>query len=42
MGICESMISSSGDGIAFFTVSDAQAIQFDIAGEAVRLEQKHA
>ena len=28
-----------GDGLAFFTVSDAQAIQFDLPGEAVRLER---
>ena len=33
------MISSSGDGIALFTVADAQAIQFDTPGEAVRLER---
>lgn len=39
VGTTSSMISSSGDGIAFFTVSDAQAIQFDVPGEAVRLER---
>jgi len=39
VGIATGMISSSGDGIAFFTVSDAQAIQFDTPGEAVRLER---
>ncbi|MCA9230179.1 MAG: ABC transporter permease [Planctomycetales bacterium] len=39
VGITSSMISSSGDGIGFFTVADAQAIQFDIPGEAVRLER---
>ena len=27
------------DGIALFTVADAQAIQFDISGEAIRLER---
>jgi putative ABC transport system permease protein len=39
VGISTGMISSSGDGIAFFTVADAQAIQFDTPGEAVRLER---
>ena len=33
------MVGSSGDGLAFFTVSDALAIQFDVPGEAVRLER---
>ena len=40
VGISASMISSSGDGIGFFTVADAQAIQFDVPGEAVRLERE--
>lgn len=39
VGITTSMISSNGDGIGFFTVADAQAIQFDTPGEAVRLER---
>ncbi len=39
VGITRNMISSGGDGIAFFTVSDAEAIQFDASGEAVRLER---
>ncbi len=39
VGITENMISSSGDGLAFFSVSDALAIQFDTPGEAVRLER---
>lgn len=39
VGISSAMISSGGDGIAFFTVADAQAIQFDMPGEAVRLER---
>jgi putative ABC transport system permease protein len=39
VGISKGMISSSGDGIGFFTVADAQAIQFDSPGEAVRLER---
>jgi len=39
VGITRNMISSGGDGIAFFTVADAESIQFDSSGEAVRLEQ---
>jgi len=39
VGITSDMISSSGDGLAFVTVADAQAIRFDIPGEAVRLER---
>ena len=39
VGTTRSMISSGGDGLAFFTVADAQAIQFDVPGEAVRLER---
>ncbi len=39
VGTTKNMISSSGDGIAFFTVADAQAIQFDIPGESTRLER---
>jgi putative ABC transport system permease protein len=33
------MVSSGGDGLAFFTVRDAQAVQFDVPGEAIRLER---
>jgi putative ABC transport system permease protein len=39
VGLTDGMIDSGGNGLAFFTVSDAQAIQFDQAGEAVRLER---
>ena len=39
VGTTTSMISSNGDGIGFFTVTDAQAIQFDTPGEAIRLER---
>lgn len=39
VGITSGMISSNGDGIGFFTVADAQAIQFDVPGEAIRLER---
>jgi putative ABC transport system permease protein len=40
VGISANMISSSGDGIGFFTVADSQAIQFDTPGEALRLERE--
>ena len=30
----------SGDGLAFFTLPDSMAIQFDYSGEAIRLERK--
>ncbi|NLX97148.1 MAG: ABC transporter permease [Rhodopirellula sp.] len=39
VGITSGMVSSSGDGMAFATVWDSQAIQFDAVGEAVRLER---
>lgn len=39
VGITGSMMSASGDGLAFFSISDAQSIQFDTPGEAVRLER---
>ena len=40
VGISTNMLSSSGDGIGLVTVADAQAIQFDVPGEAVRLERE--
>lgn len=39
VGLTENMISSGGDGLAFFTVVDAQNIQFDMPSEAIRLER---
>lgn len=39
VGTTKNLVSSNGDGIAFVTVQDAQAIQFDVPGEAVRLER---
>jgi putative ABC transport system permease protein len=39
VGLTRGMVGSSGDGLAFFTVSDAMAIQFDQPGVAVRLER---
>lgn len=40
VGVSRGMVSSGGDGIAFFTTQDAQAIQFDLPGEAIRLERE--
>jgi putative ABC transport system permease protein len=39
VGITKGMVNSSGDGLGFFTTRDAQAIQFDVPGEAIRLER---
>ena len=39
VGLTQGMVGSGGDGMAFLTVSDAQAIQFDVPGEATRLER---
>jgi putative ABC transport system permease protein len=39
VGLTRNMVGQGGDGIAFFTVRDAVAIQFDNSGEAVRLER---
>jgi putative ABC transport system permease protein len=39
VGIARDMVSPGGDGLAFFTVRDALAIQFDLGGEAIRLER---
>jgi putative ABC transport system permease protein len=33
------MTSSAGDPMTFFTLRDAQAVQFDLPGEALRLER---
>lgn len=40
VGLTKGMVGSGGDGLAFFTVSDALSIQFDVPGEAVRLERE--
>jgi putative ABC transport system permease protein len=40
VGLTQGMTSWGGDGTAFFTLSDAQAIQFDLPGEATRLERQ--
>ena len=39
VGLTRAMTSPAGDGMAFFTLIDAQAIQFDTSGEAIRLER---
>jgi putative ABC transport system permease protein len=39
VGLTSGMVGSGGDGLGFFTVSDAQAIQFDLPGDALRLER---
>ncbi len=39
VGLTKGMVSSGGDGLAFFSVRDAQAVQFDLPGEALRLER---
>jgi putative ABC transport system permease protein len=40
VGLTSGMVGSGGDGLAFFTVSDAQSIQFDQPGDAIRLERQ--
>lgn len=40
VGLTKGMVGSGGDGLAFFSASDAQAIQFDVPGEAMRLERE--
>jgi putative ABC transport system permease protein len=40
VGLTHAMTSPNGDGMAFFTLADAQAIQFDNSGEAIRLERQ--
>jgi putative ABC transport system permease protein len=39
VGITRGMTSSGGDGLAFLSVTDAQVVQFDSPGEAVRVER---
>lgn len=39
VGMTRGMVSSGGDGMAFVTVWDSQAIQFDTPPEGVRLER---
>ncbi len=39
VGLTRGMSSPAGDSMGFFTLGDSQAIQFDLSGEAVRLER---
>jgi putative ABC transport system permease protein len=39
VGITSGMVSTGGDGMAFTTLRDSQAIQFDSPSEAIRLER---
>jgi putative ABC transport system permease protein len=39
VGITSGMASTNGEGMAFLTVWDSQAVQFDTPGEAVRLQR---
>jgi putative ABC transport system permease protein len=39
VGITRGMSSPAGDSMAFFTAPDAQAIQYDVSGEATRSER---
>ncbi len=39
VGLTKGMTSASGDGMAFFSLPDAQAIQFDQPGEGTRLQR---
>jgi len=40
VGLTKGMVGTGGDGLCFFTVTDAETIQFDLPGEAVRLERQ--
>lgn len=40
VGLTRGMVGSGGDGLGFFAASDAQAIQFDLPGDAIRLERQ--
>ena len=39
VGITSGMVSTNGEGMAFLSVWDSQAVQFDTPGEAIRLER---
>ena len=40
VGLTKGMVGTGGDGLCFFTANDALAIQFDVPGEAARLERQ--
>lgn len=39
VGLTDGMVSQSGDPMAFLTLNDAQRVQFDLPGEAIRVER---
>ncbi len=39
VGLTRGLVGTGGDGLAFFTATDAMAIQFDVPGDALRLER---
>ena len=39
VGLTRGMVTQGGDGLGFFTIRDAQAIQYDVPSEAMRLER---
>lgn len=39
VGLTHGLVGTAGDGLTFFSVRDAMAIQFDLPGESVRLER---
>lgn len=40
VGLTSGMVGTGGDALGFFTVTDAMAVQFDVPGEAMRLERQ--
>lgn len=40
VGVTRGMVGSGGDGLGFFTVQDAQRIQFDVPAEATRMDRE--
>ncbi|HOX01822.1 MAG TPA: ABC transporter permease [Candidatus Paceibacterota bacterium] len=40
VGLTRGLVGSGGDGLGFFSVSDATSIQFDLPAEAYRLERQ--
>ncbi|MCC6235676.1 MAG: ABC transporter permease [Verrucomicrobiales bacterium] len=39
VGLTRGLVGTGGDGLAFFTATDAMAIQFEVPGDALRLER---
>jgi putative ABC transport system permease protein len=40
VGVTRGMVGSGGDGLGFFTVQDAQRIQYDVPAEATRMDRE--